>query len=106
MKLTINKYLNARVQQPFTHSVCQFYKNPGDTIEIDDVLIGTEIDGNSIWYHCKDDGCFYWSGGIAEQDFVLQGKIINRADFFQIINSIKNDKSFYLSKTVVGYIKA
>ncbi|MGG9962061.1 hypothetical protein [Ferruginibacter sp. SUN106] len=104
MKVTVNKYLNARAEQASTNAACFFYKSPGDTIEIDDVLIGTEIDGNSIWYHCKDDGCFYWSGGIEEQEFEIPGKATaSNKDLIAIINTIKNDRSFYLSKRVIGY---
>lgn len=69
MKLTVNKYLNARVGSAATSAPCDFYQGPGNTITIDDILIGEEIDGNSIWYHSIDDGCFYWSGGIEELKF-------------------------------------
>jgi hypothetical protein len=72
MKVTISKYLNARIGESSTHAACQFYQTPGKTIEIDDVLVGESIDGNSIWYHCKDDGCYYWAGGIAEESIGLQ----------------------------------
>lgn len=63
MKLTVNKYLNARIGEATTNAACQLYKSPGDTIDVEDVLVGTEIDGNNIWYKNKEDGCFYWSGG-------------------------------------------
>ncbi len=103
MKVTVNKYLNARAEEASTIAECHFYKSPGDTIEIDDVLVGTEIDGNSIWYHCKDDGCFYWSGGIEEEEFQLEDKIVKEDNFIAVLGSIKNDKSFYFSKKVIGY---
>jgi len=71
MKATVSKYLNARSGMPNTTSPCVFYKNPGDTITIDSVSIGEDINGNSIWYHCSDDGNYYWSGGIQEQYFLF-----------------------------------
>lgn len=66
MNLTINKYINARIGNASTNAPCQFYKSPGDTIEAENVIVGTEIEGNSIWYQNKTDGCFYWSGGIED----------------------------------------
>jgi hypothetical protein len=97
MKVTVNKYLNARIGEASTNAACNFYHSPGDTIEIDDVLVGTEIDGNSIWYHCADDGCYYWSGGIQEVNFEMQESI-----FFpgkeQLRNVLYNGlKRYYLT---------
>ncbi len=62
MIVTANKYVNARVGQATTDAPSQFYKSPGDSIDVEDILVGTEIEGNSIWYKDKNDGCFYWSG--------------------------------------------
>ena len=41
----------------------KFY-NPGDVIEIDEVVIGETYKENSIWYKLVDGG-FVWSGGVA-----------------------------------------
>lgn len=103
MKLTINKYLNARISEASTKATYNFYRSPGDTIEIDNVLVGEEIDGNSIWYHCKDDGCYYWSGGIVEEEFEISNNSITNENAIEILTSLQNDRSFYLSKKIVGY---
>ena len=71
MKVTVNKYLNARIGNPSTTAACNFFQTPGNTIVIDKVVTGEELDGNSVWYHCEEDGCFYWSGGIEEVAFQL-----------------------------------
>ncbi len=71
MKVTVNKFLNARSGYPKTSAPIPFFRPPGTTLDIDDVLAGTEIDGNALWYHCTDDGCYYWSGGIEETAFEL-----------------------------------
>ena len=47
------------------------YLNNGSTLTIEDVVIGKAIDGNSIWYKA-DDGLYYWSGGIADAEFMTQ----------------------------------
>ncbi|MBS1511135.1 MAG: hypothetical protein JST86_09855 [Bacteroidetes bacterium] len=78
MKLTVNKYLNARIGSASTGAACQFYRSPGDTITIDQIIMGDELDGNSVWYHCSDDGCYYWSGGIEETTFEITG-----TDYYQ-----------------------
>lgn len=82
MKLTVNKYLNARQGAPSTAAPNPMYHNPGTILTIDKVHAGTAIQGNSIWYHCPDDGYFYWSGGFAEDGFDLkpENKIIDIKD--------------------------
>jgi hypothetical protein len=89
MKLTINTYLNARIGKASVAAPCEFYQSPGNIITIDDILIGDELDGNSIWYHCSDDGCFYWSGGVAETEF----EMIKMKDF-------KGDKAILLNEAI------
>lgn len=106
MKLTVNKYLNARIDEPSTNASCRFYRNPGDILEIDNVVAGTEIDGNAVWYHCKDDGCFYWSGGGLLNGAEVFGDWNTLADDIQkcLLDSMVNDKQFWLEKKVIGYI--
>ncbi len=107
MKVTVNKYLNARIGEASTNATCKFYHIPGETIEIDDVLVGTDIDGNSVWYHCKDDGCYYWSGGIVEVDFWFQNKTIltiNENAQIAWVKNLQNDKEWELRKKIEGYI--
>lgn len=97
MKLTVNKYLNARSGAPFVSSPSPFYLVPGTTIAIDEILIGEEIEGNSIWYHNKDDGCYYWSGGIQEVEF-SEGQDLTNVNT-ELRNSILSQaKQYYLFK--------
>jgi len=63
MKIVTAKYVYARIGSPSTQVQYAYYRNPGEALSIDRIIQGTMIDGNSIWYHCADDGCFYWSGG-------------------------------------------
>lgn len=107
MKLTVNKYLNARSGKPSTASPCPFYKSPGDVLEIDHILVGDEIDGNAIWYHCKDDGSFYWSGGIEETAFEMQGMqfgLLPSELQYAMLLSLKNYFENFLSRKVAGYM--
>lgn len=71
MKAIVNKYLNARQGGPSLASHCPYYHQPGDVLTMDDLLTGEEIDGNAVWYHATNDGCYYWSGGIAFTDELL-----------------------------------
>lgn len=105
MKLTVNKNLNARLEKPSVNSSNPFYRAPGFTLKIDDVMPGDEIDGNSIWYHSKDDGCYYWSGGFSEVEF-----IINKFDIDTVSKELRNSilaqaKQYYLFKfqNTVGF---
>ena len=93
MKVTCNSYLNARANQPSTRAANPFFVQPGDVIEIDNVLCGEEIEGCSIWYH-GTDGNFYWSGGIENVNFLLENKTFDSLSDKQKINfiaSLKND---------------
>lgn len=72
MNITVNKYLNARVGKPSTSAPCPMYQEPGKILEIDQIVMGDTLDGNSIWYHCKQDSYYYWSGGIEEFDFSME----------------------------------
>jgi hypothetical protein len=47
------------------------YLNNGSTLTIEDVVIGKPIDGNSLWYKA-DDGLYYWSGGMADAEFMMK----------------------------------
>lgn len=71
MHVTVNKYLNARVGRPSTNVPCPVYHEPGTILEIDQLVSGDNLDGNSIWYHCKQNSYYYWSGGITEFDFSM-----------------------------------
>lgn len=107
MKLTVSKYLNARSGKPSTVSLCPSYKSPGDVLEIDDVTAGEEIDGNAVWYHCNDDGCFYWSGGIAETEFEMHDQALSKLDEKSQavwMKALQNDKEWLLSKKIDGYM--
>ena len=71
MHVTVNKYLNARVGMPSTNAPCPVYHEPGTILEIDQLVSGDTLDGNSVWYRCKQNSYYYWSGGITEFDFSL-----------------------------------
>jgi hypothetical protein len=102
MKLTVNTYLNARIGSATVTAPCEFYRSPGNTISVDYMVTGEEVDGNSIWYHCSDDGCFYWSGGIAEVEF----EMIKIKDFTGNKHTLLNEAIQYSwnkwRKTIAG----
>lgn len=74
MKVQVKKYLNCRSDAPSTDAPCFNYRSPGETLDIDDIVIGSNIDGNSVWYHCQTDGMFYWSGGIDQTSELLSAR--------------------------------
>lgn len=87
MKVTAKKFVNARTQEASVNAENPFYIEPGNQIEIKDVVIGTAIDGNAIWYFDVND-FYYWSGGFVESGFELhvfetQIEISNRSRQFQ-----------------------
>jgi hypothetical protein len=93
MKITLTKYTNARIAAASTNAQCNFYRSPGYSINVKDVLIGTTIDGNSVWYLNDDDGCYYWSGGFEDIEFTNTIKNIDALDeaaAMQILNEAKN----------------
>lgn len=106
MKLTVSKYLNARIGKPSTYAECILYRAPGFVIDIDDIVAGTEIEGNGVWYHSKDDGYFYWSGGISENDLVFPGKEFSAFNDDEKIILLKSAKKYYstlLKAKVTGF---
>lgn len=104
MKLTVSKYLNARIGEASTNAECQFYRNPGDILDMDNVVAGTEIDGNAVWYHCTDDGCFYWSGGTEEANFQLKElKEYDQLTQIKMLKSAANANEMKWSKTISNY---
>lgn len=103
MKLTVNKYLNARQGAPSTAAPNPMYHHPGTILTIDKVHAGTAIQGNSIWYHCPDDGYFYWSGGFAETDFQLGATHLHdftEEEQVRILLSVKTDTIHQLEKAI------
>ncbi|RFS19481.1 hypothetical protein DVR12_22875 [Chitinophaga silvatica] len=76
MRLTVCKPLNERIGAPSINSQSVNVKMPGETIEIVNIVWGDVLDGNGIWY-VSDQGFYYWSGGFAEVNFVLEGCDIN-----------------------------
>lgn len=71
MKVTASKYVNARINLPNTNQENPSYLEPGETIEVQGVCIGTVIDSNAIWYKDSEEH-YYWSGGFSEKGFELQ----------------------------------
>jgi hypothetical protein len=97
MKLTVNKYLNARTGAATVEAANPYYKNPGDVLDIIEAEVGQEYEGSTIWYKA-DDGQFYWSGGFEEIDFELQQAI----GFYQLTKQnqlllIKESVSYFFS---------
>lgn len=84
MKITVKKYLNARSGKPSIAAPNPFYKSPGDVLDIHDVVLGDEIEGNAIWYRCTLDACYYWSGGFTETHFLIPG-----LDFYTLTDQLK-----------------
>ena len=78
MKVTVNTYLNARTGPSTSHGNPSF-RNPGDIVELKNVLIGEVYDGSAIWY-LIDDANYYWSGGFTETSFFVTGKLLNSFD--------------------------
>lgn len=63
MKAKITAYLNERIQAPNLEADNKVYYEPGDTIEIVDIVNGQEYEGNKVWYKL-DNGAYVWSGGV------------------------------------------
>lgn len=106
MKLTVCKYLNERIGAPKSSSSNANHKNPGETVEIQKVVIGDTIDGNSIWYQ-STDGFYYWSGGFTETNFHLEGcEIDNYNDDQQliIISQLQEQAHLVFKNKVKGYL--
>jgi Trypsin len=87
MQLIVQQYLNARIGNPSTDAPIPFYQVPGFVLNIDDIAIGQELDGNSIWYHNADDGCYYWSGAVSEPEQPLSDKTFTPAEELSIYES-------------------
>ena len=64
MKAVVIKRLNKRIARASVNADKLTPYEPGDIVEVVDILNGDDIDGNSIWYQL-DDGTYVWSGGIA-----------------------------------------
>jgi hypothetical protein len=97
MKVTVNNYLNARSGAASVNAPCFSYKNPGEFIDADQALIGTSIDGISVWYHSKKDGCYYWSGGIDEIEFKIDGLALDQLGE-NVMLFLAEAKSYYWQK--------
>lgn len=107
MKLTVNKYLNARTGAATVEAPNPYFKNPGDVLEIVEAEVGQEYEGSAIWYKA-DDGQFYWSGGFEEVEFELnQAKPISHLTNGKQIQIIKESVQYYFSffkRKVKGFV--
>lgn len=63
MVRTVNTYLNIRTGSPLTTAPIYNYLSPGDLVEIEEVVIGTSLEGNNIWFQEKATINSLWSGG-------------------------------------------
>jgi hypothetical protein len=105
MKVTVKDHLNARSGAPFTTSTNPYYREPGEVMEIQQVLIGQEIEGVSVWYLC-DYGQYYCSGGFAETDFELPGVNISElkeSDQYALLKECVNAFYTLYSKNVATF---
>lgn len=97
MKVLVKKYLNCRSGSPATDAPCPGYKSPGDILDVDNIVPGTDIDGNSIWYHCLEDSLYYWSGGIEHTSEILSsrpgGAVFTTEEQLHIYHSAVNELS-------------
>jgi subtilisin family serine protease len=72
MKARVTRHLNIRTGAPkILSNNNPGYYNPGDTIDIVDIVIGQEYKGNNVWYKLADSG-YVWSGGVKRSDDSLQ----------------------------------
>lgn len=72
--------MNARTGAPKLSASCTYYHVPGDKLEVTGVVVGDEIEGNSIWY--RDSGQnYFWSGGFDEKEFVIDSAAFKQMDF-------------------------
>lgn len=63
MKAKVKKPLNERGGKPSVNAPNDNYYNPGDLLEIIDIVNGDTIDNNSLWFKL-DNGKYVWSGGV------------------------------------------
>ncbi|MGB8190818.1 MAG: S8 family serine peptidase [Chitinophagaceae bacterium] len=83
---TVSTYLNQRIGAASTDALCINHLQPGDQVDVAEVVAGTSIEGNAIWFR-GTDGNFYWSGGfeppvasfasIAALDIVFPPALVN-----------------------------
>jgi hypothetical protein len=106
MKLTVGKYLNERIGKPSVTAPTANLKLPGDSIDIETVVYGDEVDGNGIWYKAIE-GYYYWSGGFVEIDFSLPGCIIesfSSEDQVKILKQFQAAADAVFKQAVLGYL--
>ncbi len=109
MTITVSnniRALNARDGRADPAAPNPHYHLPGKKLTIDDVVTGSMINGNAIWYHCADDGCYYWSGGFAEQAFALGDKKLHdfgEPEQLRILTSLINALRGQLREQVYQY---
>jgi hypothetical protein len=98
MILTINNYLNARSGAATVNSPVYKIKEPGSTIDADKALIGDLFNDSRIWLHNAKDDCYYWSGGIATNEFAIPGNDINLLKEDQPMQVLSEAKTYYWQK--------
>ncbi|MBS0027670.1 hypothetical protein ACTJJ0_03310 [Chitinophaga sp. 22321] len=103
MLLTVCKYLNIRVGNASASASTAGYLSPGDSIDLDTVLIGEELDGNAIWYRSKT-GYYYWSGGITEVAFEVPDLVETTEILKAVTTDILHNYSSYYRNKVPGYL--
>jgi len=98
MQVNVSKYLNQRIGEASTSSLCVDFKVPGDTLDVNAIVIGEEVQGNAIWYRNKTDNCFYWSEGVDDHTFLLE-----TGDIFAGLN---DDQKTQFLRSYIYYFRA
>ena len=63
MKGLVTTYLNERLAAPDLNAENPVYYEPGDVVEIVDIVNGEAYEGIDVWYEL-DNGAYIWSGGV------------------------------------------
>jgi len=82
MKAKVKKPLNERGGKPSVNAPNDNFYNPGDLLEIIDIVNGDTIDNNSLWFKLNN-GKYVWSGGV-------EGVV--DVDIKENLNNMENEK--------------
>ena len=86
MKGIVNTFLNERVKEPSVNAANPVYYEPGDVVEIVDILNGQEYDGNKVWYQL-DNGAYVWSGGV-QGTYEIDQEIQDQGRHSEVFNTV------------------
>jgi hypothetical protein len=106
MKLLVLQHVNKRAGKPGTTGQMAGFLSPNDTVEVEDVVYGDVVDGNYLWYKCKD-GFYYCSGAFFNINFQLNNRRLG--DFsagqqMDILQMVFQEAASILKKDVKDYV--